>query len=874
MLEIPKDVKSKNAVYYEGEMELLKSKALRWAAGLALVGGGGWFAMPYLVDVNQYRGLIQDQLRTKLGRDVKLGAMKLTVTPLAIRIGDFSICEDPSVTSQLPFASAKELRVRLGLMSLLRRQVEVSSIALESPSVEVIRKADGSWNFSTLGSSGGSTESPKIDALTIQDGTVGYTDLREAKPQRAEYDRIDVKLTGYGPGSRFHLDADARMPGPGKSSIEWTGSGKGPKDLEGKLKLVNVTVDELQKFTHEQNPADVDATLSGEVDVRYAPESASAKGKFEVTAVRVKKSKLTFPLAAVFDAKQDGTKIQISKFDLTIGASRFAVTGGIDDKIANLRIDTANSPIDELLKLAAAFGSGADAGMQANGKLSAKVNATGPAEKLAFQGNIEAAGLEVRSTNWKQPVRIADLRLALTPSEIRSTPFRIEAGGTKLAGNFKVTNYATEASIEADIRANNASVAELLQVAQAFGAAAPDVSGTGVVDLDVRVQGSAKKPRYNGKGRIDNAQLNLPGVNKPVTVSRLEARFEEDGLSIDRVDANLAGSKIQGTAAIRNFTEPIVKFALQVDRWNTVEMQQLFSIRASPADKKPSAFAKASGSGTIDIGSLAINDLVLNQLHSTCVLDHGVLTLEPLTAELFGGGITGRIVADLRPASPEITAKVKMDRVDANKLVSAATPLKQVLFGKFNADTDLKLIAGPDMAKSLNGAVVLRLADGKLAGINIINEISKFAKFFGWNNAQPAITDFVKMGGTLRLVNGVAQTDDLDVQMNGAKFSAVGTINLVDQTLDMRLGTVLDSEFSKKVGGNQIGGMMVTAMADERGQLIIPSLLRGSFAKPIVTPDTEQFAKLKLKSLANPAGFKDTREKVQGIVDLFRKKQP
>jgi hypothetical protein len=109
--------------------------------------------------------------------------------------------------------------------------------------------------------------------------------------------------------------------------------------------------------------------------------------------------------------------------------------------------------------------------------------------------------------------------------------------------------------------------------------------------------------------------------------------------------------------------------------------------------------------------------------------------------------------------------------------------------------------------------------------------------------------------------------------MNGAKFSAAGTINLVAQSLDLRLGTVLDSEFSKKVGGNQIGGLMVNAMADERGQLIIPSLLRGPFSKPVVSPDPEQFAKLKLKSMAKPDGLKETKDKVQGIVDLFRKKK-
>ena len=853
-------------------MAIFSNKPVRWALALLVICLCGWFALPYLVDVNQYRGLIQNQLRDGLRREVALGPMELSVLPLSIRIRDFSISEDPAVASKLPFATAKEVRVRLGLMALLRREIAISSVALNSPSIEIIRKADGLWNFSTLGKQGDGGEQPVIDALVIEDGTAGYTDLRDAKPERSQYDHIDIRLADYGPNRRFHLDADAHLPGPNKPSIQWSGSGAGASDIEGKLKLINVTADSLQTFLHQQSPMDLDATLTGEMDLRYAGAS-SAKGKLEVTGLRIKKSKLTFPLAMQFDAKQTVKKTQIDKLDLAVGASRFAISGVIDDNQANLHIETNNSPIDELLKLAAAFGAGADASIQASGKLSAKINATGPVDRLALNGNLEALGLEVRSAKWKQPVKIADLRLALTPSEIRSTPFQIEAGGTKLSGNFKVANYTAEASVDAAIRADNASVAELLNVAQAFGAAAPDVTGTGTVDLDVSIQGPAKKPRFTGKGRIDNAQLILPGVLKPIAVSRLDARFEESGLSIDQLNADLAGSKIQGKATIRNFISPEVRFTLAVDRWNTVEMQQLFASSGGAADKKPSAFAKATGSGTLAIGSLVINELILNQLTATCLLDHGVLTLEPLKAEMFGGGINGRIVADLRPAAPEITVKAKMEQVDANKLMSAVTPIKQVLFGKFNADTDLKLTAGADMAKSLNGAIVLKLADGKFAGVNLINEIAKFAKFFGWNSQQPAFTDFVKMGGTLRIVNGVAQTNDLDMEMNGARLSAAGTINLVAQTLDLHLGTVLDSEFSKRVGGSQVGGFMITAMADERGQLIIPSLLRGTFAKPVVGPDTEQFAKLKLKSMVNPAGFKETKEKVQGIIDLFKKKK-
>ncbi len=861
-------------------MAIFSNKAARWGAGLVVLGAGAWFSLPYLIDVNAYRGLIEEQLRAKLHRNVTLGPMDLSVLPLSIRIRDFSIGEDPAIASKRPFASARELRVSLGLFALLRKQVEVSSLTLQEPQIELIRKKDGAWNFATLGSGSQDAKAPppSIDRLIIVDGQAGFTDLTDAKPARDQYDHIDIDLRDYGPGKTFRLDAEAHLPGEGKPSLAWSGSG-----TAGKLKLVNVTVDSVQQFLKKKDTADVDAVVTGEIELRNEA-AIGAKGKVHLEKLRIKKSKLAFPVDLQIDAQHqvDQKRTQLNALEITVGGAKLAASGVLRDQEANLKLSTAKTPIDELLKLAAAFGAGADSSMQAKGLLTADVAASGPFSNLSLSGNVEATGLEVRNASWKEPVRVADLKLALSPKEIRSTPFQIQAGKTKLTGNFAVMNYVSEAAtVDAAIKADDASVAELLSVGQAFGLAAPGVTGTGLVDLDVRVEGSAKKPRFSGKGRIENAVLNLTGIAKPVTVPKLDARFEEDGMWIDSLQANLAGSKMQGKLSLQDFSDPKVKFALDIDKWNTAEMQQLFgggggaaSPSSSSSSSKSSTLARTTGGGSLHIGTLAVNELILNQVNATAAFDHGVIVLDPLKAELYGGGITGRIAADLRPAAPEITLRAKFDQVDANKLVSAATPLKQVLFGKFGADSDLKLTANNDMAKSLNGTLAIRLADGRVAGVNMLNEISKFAKFFGYAAEQTAFTDFVKMGGTLKIVNGIAQTNDLALEMKGAKLNGAGTMNLVAQTLDMKIGAVLDSEFSRKVGGSQVGGFMSTALADEKGQLIIPSIVRGSFAKPSVTPDAEQFAKLKMKSLVSPMGLKDTEKTVQGVIDLFRKKKP
>src|ERR1700738_3765721 len=104
-------------------------------------------ALPYFIDVNQHRGAIQSELEKRLHRKVTLGAMGLRLIPLSIRVEDVSISEDPTFASQAPFLPAKHIDVHVGLLPLLRKQVSVESLHLRGPSVELIRNAEGRWNY-------------------------------------------------------------------------------------------------------------------------------------------------------------------------------------------------------------------------------------------------------------------------------------------------------------------------------------------------------------------------------------------------------------------------------------------------------------------------------------------------------------------------------------------------------------------------------------------------------------------------------------------------------------------------------------------------------------------------------------------------------
>ena len=116
---------------------LLVSAAV--VAGLVALGA----AAVLLIDVNQFREPIRAQIEKRLGRTVAIGNLGLKLFPLAIRLNDVSIGESPKFPSREPFLSARETYVRVSLGALLAKQVNVESVRVVGPTVELIRNAEG-----------------------------------------------------------------------------------------------------------------------------------------------------------------------------------------------------------------------------------------------------------------------------------------------------------------------------------------------------------------------------------------------------------------------------------------------------------------------------------------------------------------------------------------------------------------------------------------------------------------------------------------------------------------------------------------------------------------------------------------------------------
>lgn len=1009
--------------------------------------------VPHLIDVNHYHGQIQAQLEKKLGRQVSLGNMSLSLFPPSFLVENTTIAEDPRFATGRPFAAADKLSVSVKFWPLLHKDVEVNSLELVHPHIELVRNAQGAWNFATLGQEGkpaaaqktppqpaqrptqaptpttttGPQNQPAAGQLSlanvfINDGQVAITDLQKHQ-SRAVYDHIDLSVNDFAPDRQFSMKLTAHLPGEGKQAIWLEGKGGPIKEadmlntpFDGTLRLDHVSTGAAQKFLNSQALNGIDAVLTGDAKVKNSAGKLTSNGTIRVENARIHKVNVGYPIALDYDVADDLTNdvVQIHKGNLKLGSTPVSIAGAINSRPnpsqIDLKLTASNASIAEMARLASAFGVAFDPGADVKGTINANLQARGPANKPAMNGQISARNLDISGKDIPQPVHVNDIELTLTPDTIRSNDFAANTGSTNVNANFTLSNYSgNNSSINAALRAPNARLGEILNIARAAGVSAVNgVSGDGTLSFNVQAQGPTKKmselnfsgtgkisnanlklpsltkplqlrnsdiqfnknsvalqnvsaglgqatangaltlrnfeapvvqftlnaggplgemldlartagisavedisgdgsltlnvkgqgPVKNasaldlsGTGKISNANLKLPSLTKPLQVRNSDIQFNKNSIALQNVNAGIGQTNATGTMALRNFDAPQVQFTLNVDKVNVAELQQIFN--AAPAQPKraavehdfwsivpkadaqarannnpqPSLLTKMTGGGSVAIGTLQYDDLLLNNVRANVTLDHGMVRMNPVTADLYGGKESGVITIDMRPAQPVYTVQLKTDKVDANKLVSSVSDLKQTLYGMLasNVNASFSSASASSIARSLNGNMSLNLVNGKLMNINLLHELATVGKFVGANfDAAKNFTDLAQLTGDFDVKNGVAQTNNLKAAIDGGTLAAAGLVNLADQSLNLRVTTVLNKALSQQVGGTQVGGYMNTALANNQGELVMPVIITGTFQHPRVAPDLQQIAQMKLKNMVPNA--KNPAELTTGIL--------
>lgn len=179
-------------------------------------------ALPFLINPNDFKGDITAAVQDKTGRTLTLsGDITLSVFPwLGVRIDHASLA-DAKGFGDKPFAEIKTVDVRVKLLPLLRKHIEIGTLALDGLRLRLARKANGQTNWDDLVKAFASdddskdAEPPKktesgftlpkfeIGAIEISDAAISWHDAQN----KQNYDLTNFKLST----GRLTLDAPFRL---------------------------------------------------------------------------------------------------------------------------------------------------------------------------------------------------------------------------------------------------------------------------------------------------------------------------------------------------------------------------------------------------------------------------------------------------------------------------------------------------------------------------------------------------------------------------------------------------------------------------------------------------------------------------------------
>ena len=483
-------------------------------------------------NVNQYRGTIQSELGKRLDRRVALGDMHLGIFPPRLQVQNLSIADDPKFNDAKPFVEAQELDVSVKLLPLLSKTVEISSLSLQRPSFELIKDAQGTWNFSTIGATQKSAPSQdkrqfSLGELAVRDGQVAITDQQARKP-RMMYDHINLTLRDFAPDTPFSVDASVHFPGQGAEEIRLQGKGGPVQQSEaaatpfhGSLDLKGVDIAGFQKFLQTPALTNSDGVLSGHTNIANESVKLSAEGQMTVDQLRVRGVEVGYPITVDYEVNDDlrSDLLTIKKGAVKLGQTPLYGTGTVnmkpDPAQLDLNLKANNVSIAEIARLAAAAGIALAPGTTLNGHVNADIQARGSADKLALNGAIAGRDIEASGKDIPQPVQIKAVNLALTPDEIRSDNFPVVSGGTTVNTQFSLRSYTSKTPlVDATLKAPQAELPAILAMAKAYGVSGLDkLNGAGTLALDMHAAGPLQSITSDEIMRALNGNVNLNFTN-------------------------------------------------------------------------------------------------------------------------------------------------------------------------------------------------------------------------------------------------------------------------------------------------------------------------------------------------------------------------
>src|SRR6202000_2237661 len=137
--------------------------------------------LPLFLNADSFRTRIESTLTKSLGRKVSIGKLDLSVWSGGLVATNATVADDPAFSTQ-PFIQADSVKIGVEILPLiLSKQLHIRGFSLVGPKVQLLRAANGTWNYSTIGSSAAPSAQDADTKSTFPDLTVGHVTVENGR---------------------------------------------------------------------------------------------------------------------------------------------------------------------------------------------------------------------------------------------------------------------------------------------------------------------------------------------------------------------------------------------------------------------------------------------------------------------------------------------------------------------------------------------------------------------------------------------------------------------------------------------------------------------------------------------------------------------
>lgn len=842
--------------------------------------------IPMYVDPNDYKDEITALVEKRTGRELQIpGDLSITVFPwLGVKTGRLVFSNAEGFGDE-PMVQAEGVEVRVKLLPLLRKEIEMGTVVIDQLRANLARNEQGVTNWDDLIKAADKAEAQPAEpvepapdgdqpAFALAGLAVGGLDISNSRVlwedrqagQRYVIDDLNLETGELVPGEPIDVDLslslDASQP-----------------ELKGTLSLAGTVSYDLDRQRYQVTPLALESSLQGpqlpggSADIDLSADTIAADLGAHTASIRaLSLSALDTRIQGDIEAQNIDRKLPGLKGYVEIDGDNLPAllkALGRQELAGKIKGDAAEFTLN------ASFDADTDAGTAKVSNLEGRVlgvelsgnlNATNTnTDNPGIDGQLEIAGEDLSSllaVAGQEPLAQnlkalkASANLSGTRENLKLEPLDAQATFSGEALPEGPVDVKLNATVDANLAKETLNVPKL------------SVQGMGLdMQGSVAASGILSQPKFNGQLRVapfnlrqlmQKLALEVPETADKNVLTKVAVDTQYNGtansISLSKMTLKLDDTTATGNLAVTDIENQALRFDLDVDNLNADRyLPEPADSEATAAATPETAAAGAAArlpvdtlrslniKGNLRAGQLTISKAKLSNVKLSINADKGIISLAPVSANLYEGTYQGAVNLDATGKQPKLDFDTSLAGVEIEPLLNDMTG-KAKLTGTGNITAKLNA-AGASveaMKKTLTGNADLVFRDGAYKGINLGAILRKADAVLEGRSLKEVPgeeqTDFSEMTATLNIKDGVIKNDDLAAKSPAIRVSGAGQANLVTEKVDYTVEASV-AKTAKGQGGEAL---------DSVGGYTVPVRCKGTFADPGCKPDFEGLVKAKV----------------------------